>query len=42
MMTTGDQTFSGTSVTERTLSESEDEDDYSDSEEESEWDSTGG
>ena len=42
-MTTGDQTFSGTSVTERTLSESEnEEDDYSDSEEVSEWDSTGG
>lgn len=46
MTTTGEQTFSGTSVTERTLSETEN--DYSDSEEEdeeeevSEWNSTGG
>jgi len=45
MTSTGEQTFSGTSVTERTLSETDE--DYSDSEEDddeevSEWNSTGG
>ncbi|KAK3730168.1 hypothetical protein QZH41_016005 [Actinostola sp. cb2023] len=41
--TVAEQSFSGTSVTERTLSESDNDEDFSDSEEEgSTWDSTGG